>query len=131
MNRRMAREKALQALFQLELNEQEPQAAISNVLEEEATNDFLEQLVFGTTTHKAEIDTILKNNLENWTIERIGNIDRAILRLAIYEMKYESSIPINVSINEAIELAKVYGDDDSSKFINSILSKVKGQLPVE
>jgi N utilization substance protein B len=131
MNRRTAREKALQALFQLDVNEQEPRDAVLHVLEEEETNEFLEQLVFGTTTHREEIDTIIKNNLENWTIERIGNVDRTILRLAIYEMKFESNIPINVSMNEAIELAKVFGDDDSSKFINSVLSKVKSQLPVE
>ncbi|WP_246944596.1 transcription antitermination factor NusB [Bacillus pinisoli] len=131
MNRRQAREKALQVLFHLDLNEQEPQIAISNVLEEEATDSFLEELVFGTTSHKEEIDTIIKGNLENWTIERIGNVDRAILRIAIYEMKFASSIPTNVSMNEAIELAKTFGDDDSSKFINSVLSKVKDQLPVK
>lgn len=86
--------------------------------------------MYGTTAHKEEVDSILSNNLENWTIDRIGNIDKAILRLAIYEMKYETSIPVNVSINEAIELAKIYGDDDSGKFINSVLSKVKSQLTV-
>jgi N utilization substance protein B len=131
MNRRTAREKALQALFQLDVNEQEPRDAVLHVLEEEETNGFLEELVFGTTTHREEIDSIIKSNLENWTIERIGNVDRTILRLAIYEMKFVSNIPINVSMNEAIELAKVFGDDDSSKFINSVLSKVKNQLPVE
>ncbi|WP_456278336.1 transcription antitermination factor NusB [Bacillus sp. AK128] len=131
MNRRQAREKALQVLFQLDLNEQAPQAAIAHVLEEEDTNSFLEELVFGTTSHQEDIDTILKSNLENWTIERIGNVDRAILRLAIYEMKHEPTIPMNVSMNEAIELAKVFGDDDSSKFINSVLSKVKDQLPAK
>jgi N utilization substance protein B len=131
MNRRQAREKALQVLFQLDLNEQEPQTAITNVLEEEKGNPFLEELVFGTTSHKEEIDTLLKSNLENWTIERIGNVDRAILRLAIYEMQFEPSIPLNVSMNEAIELAKTFGDDDSGKFINSVLSKVKDQLPTK
>jgi N utilization substance protein B len=131
MNRRQAREKALQALFQLDINEQEPHTAITNVLEEEESNAFLEELVFGTTSHQEEIDTLLKNNLENWTIDRIGNVDRAILRLAIYEMKYEASIPVNVTMNEAIELAKIFGDDDSSKFINSVLSKIKDHLPVK
>jgi N utilization substance protein B len=131
MKRRTAREKAIQALFQLDLNEQEPRLAIQHVLEEEETNEFLEELVFGTVEHQSEIDGLLRNNLENWSLERIGNVDRAILRMAVYEMKYETSIPTNVTMNEAIELAKVFGDDDSSKFINSVLSKVKGQLDNE
>jgi N utilization substance protein B len=131
MKRRTAREKAIQALFQLDLNEQEPRLAIQHVLEEEDTNEFLEELVIGTVEHQSDIDGLLRNNLENWSLERIGNVDRAILRMAVYEMKYDTNIPTNVSINEAIELAKVFGDDDSSKFINSILSKVKEQLANE
>ncbi|MFZ3588427.1 transcription antitermination factor NusB [Bacillus sp. DJP31] len=133
MNRREAREKALQALFQLDINEQNPQDAIIHVLNEDAekTDQFLEQLVYGAIEHKEEVDQIIKNNLENWTIDRIGKIDRAILRVAVYEMVHERTIPTNVSINEAIELAKIYGDDDSSKFINSVLSKVKDQLALE
>ncbi|KAA0549471.1 transcription antitermination factor NusB [Bacillus sp. BGMRC 2118] len=124
MKRRTAREKAIQALFQLDLNEQEPSLAIEHVLEGKESDEFLEQLVLGTTENKQEIDNILIKNLENWSLDRIGNVDRAILRLAVYEMKYEESIPQNVSINEAIELAKIFGDDESSKFINSVLSKV-------
>ncbi|MBM6617340.1 transcription antitermination factor NusB [Bacillus suaedaesalsae] len=128
MKRRTAREKALQALFQLDLNEQEPTVAIEHVLEGKGSDEFLEKLVLGATEHQQEIDELLKGSLENWSLDRIGNVDRAILRLAVYEMKFEESIPENVSINEAIELAKIFGDDDSSKFINSVLSKVKGQL---
>jgi N utilization substance protein B len=131
MKRRTAREKAIQALFQLDLNEQEPRLAILHVLEDQETDEFLEQLVLGTVEHQSEIDELLKNNLENWSIDRIGNVDRAILRLAVYEMKYDHDIPTNVSINEAIELAKIFGDDESGKFINSVLSKVKGQLTNE
>ncbi len=131
MNRRIAREKALQALFQLDINEQDPKDAIVHVLEEEKTDEFLEQLVYGAIEHKEEVDQLIKSNLENWTIDRIGKIDRAILRLAVYEMLHEKSIPTNVSINEAIELAKVFGDDDSSKFVNSILSKVKDHIGIE
>lgn len=128
MKRRTAREKAIQALFQLDLNEQEPRLAIEHVLEGKGSDEFLEKLVLGASEHKQEIDDVLKGNLENWSLDRIGNVDKAILRLAIYEMKFDDTIPVNVSINEAIELAKVFGDDDSSKFINSVLSKVKGQL---
>jgi transcription antitermination protein NusB len=125
MKRRTAREKAIQTLFQLQLNELDPKEAILNVLEDEKSDEFFENLVLGTVEHKTEIDQILKNNLEKWSIERIGNVDRAILTLAVYEMKFVDEIPVNVSLNEAIELAKIYGDDNSSKFINSVLSKVK------
>ncbi|MFD1736404.1 transcription antitermination factor NusB [Bacillus salitolerans] len=128
MNRRTAREKAIQTLFQLDLNELDPREAIQNVLEEEQSNQFLEQLVLGTLEQQTDIDHLIKNNLEKWSMERIGKIDRAILRMAVYEMKYLDEIPVNVSMNEAIELAKVFGDDDSSKFINSVLSKIKDNL---
>ncbi|MFS0863398.1 transcription antitermination factor NusB [Fredinandcohnia sp. 179-A 10B2 NHS] len=128
MKRRTAREKALQSLFQIDMSQSEPNEAIENVLEEAPTDEFLEQLVYGVIEHKEEIDTLLRANLEKWNLERLANVDRSILRIAVYEMKYIEEIPVNVSIDEAIELAKQFGDDSSSRFINAILSKVKDQL---
>lgn len=128
MKRRTAREKALQSLFQIDMSQSEPNEAIENVLEEAPTDDFLEQLVYGVVEHKEEIDTLLRANLEKWNLERLANVDRSILRIAVFEMKYVEEIPVNVSIDEAIELAKQFGDDSSSRFINAILSKVKDQL---
>ncbi|WP_077618745.1 transcription antitermination factor NusB [Bacillus sinesaloumensis] len=128
MKRRTARQKALQSLFQVDVSECDPKEAIESVLEEEASDPFLEQLVHGVVQHSEEIDTLLRANLEKWNLERLANVDRSILRIAVYEMKYVEGIPVNVSIDEAIELAKEFGDDSSSRFINAILSKVKDTI---
>jgi transcription antitermination protein NusB len=130
MKRRTARERALQALYQIEMAQIEPKQAIMNVLEEnnEKGTEFLESLVFGYTEHKEEIDTIIRQHLEKWTLERIGSIDRNILRVAVCEMKYIDDVPTNVSLNEAIEVAKVYGDEESKRFVNAVLEKVKASM---
>lgn len=124
MNRRLARLRAVQALFQMDFSEVEWQEAIENTLDEgEVASSFLEELVTGTLEHKEEIDRILRDSLTNWTLERVGNVDRAVLRMALYEMKYVTDIPQNVSFNEAIELAKAFGGEDSGRFVNGVLSK--------
>lgn len=125
MNRRTARSKALQALFQIALSETEPTEAINNILEDEPSDPFLEQIVFGTAKKLDELDEIIRPYLKNWKLERIGNVDRTILRMAVYEMQYIDDIPANVTINEAVELAKAYGDDTTKKFVNGVLSKLK------
>ena len=73
--------------------------------------------------HLDEIDTMLKDNTEGWDLNRIGKAELAILRLAVYEIKFDDDIPTGVAINEAVELAKIYGQDQSSGFINGILAK--------
>lgn len=128
MKRRTAREKALQSLFQIDRSQIEPLDAIRYTLEDDESDSFLEDLVIGTTKNLSEIDKYISGNLEKWTIERLGNIDRAILRMATYEMIFVEDIPYSVSMDEAIELAKKFGDDNSSKFINSVLSKIKNKL---
>ncbi|WP_458412546.1 transcription antitermination factor NusB [Schinkia sp. CFF1] len=128
MNRRTAREKALQSLFQIDRSQIEPIEAIRYVHEDEQIDRFLENLVTGTIQNLNEIDQLISANLEKWTIARLGNIDRAILRMATYEMMFLDDIPYSVSMDEAIELAKKFGDDHSSKFINSVLSKIKNKL---
>lgn len=74
--------------------------------------------------NKSEIDKIISELSQGWKLERIGRVERNILRLAIAEMKYDDDIPVSVAINEAIELAKAYGRDESYSFVNAILSKV-------
>ena len=128
MKRRTAREKALQALFQIDLAKTDVQDAISNVLEDQPKDAYLEFLVVGAVDNLEKIDEILKANLENWTIERLGNIDRNILRIGTFEMLKSTDVPVNVVIDESIEIAKAYGDDQSSKFVNAVLSKVKLHL---
>ncbi|WAA10459.1 transcription antitermination factor NusB [Fervidibacillus albus] len=131
MKRRTAREKALQAVFQVDVGKIEPKDAFASVLKEGEDDPFLQSLVFGTIDHLKELDEMIGNQLENWTIDRLGNIDRNLLRIAAYEMVFERDIPHSVSINEAVEIAKKFGDDRSPKFINGVLSKIKNHLETE
>ena len=94
---------------------------IKNVSEIE--NEFIKDTVYGITTYKKEIDELANKYLSNWTIDRLGNTDQAILRIGIYELIY-SDTPAVVAINEAIELSKLYSDDDVRKMINAVLDKV-------
>ncbi|MBL4951453.1 transcription antitermination factor NusB [Neobacillus sp. OS1-32] len=129
MNRRTAREKALQALFQIDISHNDPSSAIEHVLDGKAGNDFLSKLVFGVVEHQSEIDRVISENLEKWSLERLAIVDRNLLRLAVYELNFlQNEIPKNVILNEAIEIAKIYGDDQSSKFVNAVLSKIKEKL---
>ena len=125
MKRRKARELALQTLFQMDLSEANASDALKHVLEEaeEKEDAFLDAIVTNFVDHKEVIDQKLSSNIESWTIDRLGNVDRNILRIALVELNYLDDVPKSVTINEAIEIAKIYGDDDSSKFINAVLSK--------
>ncbi|MCM3599639.1 transcription antitermination factor NusB [Robertmurraya korlensis] len=128
MKRRTAREKALQALFQIDMSEADPKEAILHVLEEERGDDYLSNLVSGVVEHKSQIDEMIKEHLEKWTIERIAPVDRNLLRLAVYELVYlKEEVPSNVVIDEAIEIAKIFGDEHASRFVNGVLSKIKQQ----
>ncbi|WWL81293.1 transcription antitermination factor NusB [Bacillus altitudinis] len=71
---------------------------------------------------------MISQHLVNWKLDRIANVDRAILRLSVYEMVYQEDIPVSVSMNEAIELAKLFGDDKAPKFVNGVLSNIKNDL---
>ncbi|OIK10135.1 transcription antitermination factor NusB [Bacillus sp. MUM 13] len=128
MKRRLAREKALQAVYQIEISKSEIGDAMESVLDGSKTDKYFEALVKGTVENKEKIDEILSENLENWTIERLANIDRNLLRIAVYEMVYSDDVPVNVAMDEAIEIAKKFGDDQSGRFINAVLSKVKDKL---
>jgi transcription antitermination protein NusB len=129
MKRRTAREKALQALFQIDVSEVTPSSAMEHVLDGEKKDEYFSKLVLGVVETKDEIDNLIKANLEKWTLERLATVDRNLLRMAVYELKYsKGEIPENVVLDEAIEIAKIYGDEQSSKFINGVLSKVKQQL---
>ncbi|MCA1063339.1 transcription antitermination factor NusB [Rossellomorea sp. AcN35-11] len=125
MKRRVAREKALQALFQIDMSGIEPDVALTNVLEEEEKMDaYLQQLVLGFIENQERIDGLIRENLEKWSFDRLAKVDRNILRLGVFELLYVEDVPSKVAINEAVEIAKIFGDDQSSKFINGLLSKV-------
>lgn len=124
-NRRLERLRAVQALFQVDLIGVSWKEALRSTLEEdEEITPFMKQLVAGTVEHIEEIDEILSANLVKWKLNRVANVDRAVLRMAVYEMKYMDDIPKNVTLNEAIELAKAFGGEESGKFVNGVLSKI-------
>lgn len=124
MKRRESREKAMQIIFQLEVNEMDPSKAIIDILGEEQKDSFIHMLVHGVIEHKAELDNIIKEELQNWTMDRLANVEKSILRMATYEIFYLANIPDQVSINEAVELAKKFADEKSGKFVNGVLSKI-------
>ncbi|HYE33733.1 MAG TPA: transcription antitermination factor NusB [Methylomirabilota bacterium] len=155
--RREARERAVQFLFQYDLNKPEnieealaqfwdsQRAEAINeergparwgeqvelpppTTEEVALREFAEPLIRGTVQHLEEIDGKIKQVAKNWDLNRMATVDRNVLRLAIYEMLHRDDIPPVVSINEAVDIAKKFSTDDSGKFVNGILDKIKGEV---
>jgi len=124
MKRHMARELAVQSLFQMELSDLTAQEAIEFAVEGKEYDTFVEQLVNGVETNKETIDQHIREALVNWSFERLGNIERTILRLAVYELLFEKNIPVRVTINEAIELTKAFADEEATKIVNGVLGKV-------
>jgi transcription antitermination protein NusB len=128
MKRRVAREKSLQALYQIEIGKAEPEEAMESVLNGAPTDEYFEKIVTGIAEKREQIDGMISDNLENWKLERLANIDRNLLRIAVYEMVHSEDVPVSVAMNEAIEIAKKFGDDQSSSFVNAVLSKVKERI---
>lgn len=126
MKRREAREKALQALFQIDMSDIPPEDALRNVVSEGQSDEFLRDLIVGTAANLNQIDQEISSHLEKWSIDRLGKVDLSVLRIGTYELKF-TEVPPNVAINEAIEVAKTYGDEKSGQFVNGILSKIKGE----
>jgi N utilization substance protein B len=89
---------------------------------------FAEPLIRGTLAHRAEIDEHIKKHVRNWELHRIAAVDRNVMRLAIYEMLYRDDIPPVVSINEAVDIAKKFSTQDSGKFVNGVLDRIKSEL---
>ncbi len=124
MKRHEAREKAIQTLFQIELSKLEVDEAIEFALDGEESDPFYEQLVTGTLEHIEDIDALLVENLKNWRLDRLGNVERTILRMATFELLYVETIPENVTINEAVELAKSFADEEAGKLVNGVLGNI-------
>lgn len=129
MSRRVLREHTFKLIFlndfhnPEELEQQFQLYAEENELEDEA-KEYVVNKVKDMVIHLEEIDNKLSSICENWKINRIGKVELSILRLAIYEILFEESIPKNVSISEAVELSKKYGGDNSSSFVNGVLAKI-------
>ena len=130
MNRSTMREEAFKIIYSIQIQkESDKKEQInlyleSNHIENQEAKEYIEDAILGIEKNLEEIDNLIKANLkENWKIERISKIDLSILRLAIYEIKYKE-IPYKVAINEAVELAKKYGEDTSIIFVNGILASI-------
>lgn len=137
MKRREAREAAVQSLYFMDMNDVAAQEAIRSVMEDWGEEDgrqtaqpdsstaaFIHRLVEQTWSKKEHIDELLSAYLTGWKTERLSRVDLQILRLAVYEMFYDKQTPPKVVINEAIELAKYFGSEESGKFVNGVLGKM-------
>lgn len=132
-SRREGRELALQALYSLDLNPMELRQSLvlfwENNRAAPTVRDFAEQLVLGVAEHRDEIDRKIEEKSKNWSLSRMARIDLNILRMAVYELLYRPDIPKNVTINEAIEVAKKFGTEESAAFINGIVDEVASTVP--
>ncbi len=129
MGRKKARENAFKCIFQIGFENEYNIDKMIESLEEDTKFDsddreYIVHTVNGVINNLSEIDKYILSNLKGWTIDRISKVDLALLRLAIYEIKFDRSVPYKVSVNEAVELAKAYGDDKSHSFVNGLLAKV-------
>ncbi|MDE1044952.1 MAG: transcription antitermination factor NusB [Nitrospinaceae bacterium] len=126
--RRIARELALKFLYQSEFNPDELQTQIAQFCERSGTQaeiiEFMRALVEKVFAHAEEIDVLLNKFSDHWALERMSMVDRNILRLGICELAFTTATPPKVAINEAVEIAKKFGTEDSPDFINGILDKV-------
>ncbi len=129
--RRKSRELALQALYQSEITKEDTIHILSQLVEEfspdEGKDAFAERIVTGVREHSQKIDRLIEKYSENWRLDRMPIIDRSILRMAIYELLYCEEIPPKVTLNEAIDLGKRYGTEDSGSFINGILDRIQNE----
>jgi len=130
MSRKEIREQIFKLLFRAEFNapdEMDEQTAFYFETDDNKAAlkdaEYIKEKLFKVLENLPEIDQMLKEKVEGWDVNRMGKVDLTILRLAIYEMKYDNDIPEGVAINEAVELAKKFGQDNSKAFVNGVLSK--------
>ena len=131
-SRRLARQLALQMLFQHEFHDQNPSWQEQFWASQSASPEvqtFTSNIVLGVITHQAEIDRIIRNFAIDWSLERMPVVDRNVLRCSIYELLWEPDIPAMVTINEAVELAKRFADDEAKRFVNGLLDHVLRDEP--
>jgi N utilization substance protein B len=126
--RRKARVAALQALYEADLSQHEPVTSLQRLSVDEDLTDaqrsFATELVEGVIAQRSEIDDMIRRAAPQWPLEQMSAVDRNILRLAIREILMNNGAPIRAAINEAVELAKSYGSDNSAKFVNGVLGSV-------
>ncbi|MHB8620051.1 MAG: transcription antitermination factor NusB [Chloroflexota bacterium] len=126
--RRRARMLAIQALFELDFQQRDPDEILAERLEEtdlsQDNQRFVRALVLGVLKHVEEIDASIGRAAPQWPVDQIAHVDKNVLRLAIYELMFDNSAPAKVAISEAIELARLFGSAASSKFVNGVLGAI-------
>lgn len=130
-DRTEARRLAVQVLYQADILEEDPARLIDEghlVAETQLLGRYARRLIEGANEHKNSIDEELVEASENWALDRMPIVDRSLLRMAAYEMEFVDEVPISVSINEAVNLAKEFGGDDSPRFVNGILGRIATRL---
>ncbi|MHA6530718.1 transcription antitermination factor NusB [Paenibacillus sp. BAC0078] len=142
MKRRLAREIIVQSLYQMEMNDVESAEAVEMLIAEASEENETEHVITdeielkayvvehvnGVWEHKLAIDDMLEHYLKGWQMSRLSRVDRQILRLATFEMVFANDVPAKVAVNEAIDLAKHFGTEDSGKFVNGVLGKMIQEL---
>jgi N utilization substance protein B len=148
MNRRLLRQSAFKIIFSFSFNKHDIDQILEDISEENDVyfeqeedsdgkqipqisrkhKEFLNKIVRGTLENIESIDKVIKSSLKSWSMERIAKVDLTILRMAIYELLYAKDVPASVAINEAVELGKVFGNDDSGSFINGVLGRVVREM---
>ncbi len=131
LSRREAREQILGLLFETEFRSDESSTEIfaTSVEDREIpTDDYIKKVYFGISENRENIDQTIGKHANGWKTSRLSKLSRSILRLAVYEMLYETEIPYSVSINEAVELSKKYDEDKARPFINGVLNSIKNEL---
>lgn len=131
MSRRTSREFALQGLFQIDVVDANVEESIQHVMEQEGAEVdplFVRDLVQGTVKNREQIDEILTRFTTGWDLTRMANVDRNVLRMAVYELLFVLETPSSVVVNEAVDLAKAFSTPESGKFVNGVLGKILPEL---
>jgi N utilization substance protein B len=133
--RTKARERAMQALYQIDVAATDLEEALARFWRsfepvEREVREMAEGLVRGVASHRHEIDEAIEGVSTNWRLDRMAKVDRNVLRLAVFELRW-SEVPVKVCINEAIELGKKYGSESSGAFVNGVLDRIAAALPAE
>jgi transcription antitermination protein NusB len=132
LERTRARRQALQILYQRDITGQSARSILglkSYSTEDGEPDEYCKQLVMGVEQHLVTLDETIGNVSEHWVVSRMPLVDRNILRIAALEILFDAEVPASVAINEAVEMAKVYGGEDSSKFVNGVLGRIAQNGP--
>ncbi len=134
-SRRKGRELALQALYQLEITSETSEEALSPLWESvdaaEPAKDFARDLVRGVMDRREEIDRRIEAASEHWRLERLSRVDLTVIRIAVHELTASPPLPVEIAVNEAVELARRFGTEESAAFVNGLLDEVAERLELK